>query len=160
MLKYFMVAACLLLPGCQLATQGTQSNTDHKGSCRLNAADLDRMQTIEGRFLSKPEQRSRIMQQAINSKDTALLALLLSTPLSSSEQLQQAKRHFAKLVLYPDPSCPGDRYLDLRNQLATTLMWMRAEQDNLLKENRALQVKIDALTQIETDLSKERNEQE
>lgn len=157
----FSLCCLFMLSGCQL--QELKPNlkaSEEKPTCRITPAHLYDLQNTERQFLSKPDQRSRIMLSAIKSKDSALLALLLSTPLSSTEQLQQAKRHYAKLVLFPHESCPGDRYLDVRNQFTSTLMWMRAEQDNLLEENQALQVKIDALTQIESDLNEEREGQQ
>ncbi|PIE25113.1 MAG: hypothetical protein CSA60_02065 [Neptuniibacter caesariensis] len=148
------------LQGCQIKNLKLGSKPDVESpTCRISNAHLDQVQQIETRFLSKPDQRSRIMQSAIRSKDNALLALLLSTPLSSTQQLQQAKRYYAKLVLYPHSSCPGDRYLDIRDQFTSTLLWMRAEHDNLLQENRTLHIKIDALTEIESDLNEEREEQ-
>ncbi|WP_415892181.1 hypothetical protein ACMXYN_12955 [Neptuniibacter sp. PT8_73] len=163
MIKYAPLILLLFLQGCEFVPTKSpmpEPEVTEKPICRINETRLDQLQGIESRFLQKPDQRSSIMQRAIRSKDSALLALLLSTPLSSTEQLQQAKRNFSKIVLYPHPSCPGDRYLDIRNQFATALLWMRAEQDNLLEENRNLQVKIDALTQIETDLNNEREVQE
>jgi len=163
MIKFYLLPFVLLLQGCQFLPEQTKPvkpEVNEKPICRISDARLNELQDIESRFLQKPDQRSTIMVKAIRNKDRELLALLLSTPLSSTEQLQQAKRHFAKIVLYPHSACPGDRYLDMRNHLATALLWVRAEHDNLLEENRNLQVKIDALTQIETDLSNEREEQE
>lgn len=154
---HLSICCLLFLSGCQIQSlkQGSKAD-DATVSCRISPAHLYELQEKEGQFLSTPDQRSRIMLNAIRSKDSALLALLLSTPLSSAEQLQQAKRHYAKLVLFPHETCPGDRYLDVRNQYTSALQWMRAEQDNLLTENKALQLKIDALTQIESDLNEER----
>ena len=156
MIKYTpLLFGLLLLQGCEISPLKPSSTPPlivEQKSCRIELANLDRLQKVETEFLAKPEQRSRIMQTAIRQKDPALLALLLSTPLSSTEQLQQSKRYYAKLVLYPD--------FDLRDQLTSALLWMRAEHDNLLVENRILQKKIDALTQLETDLSNDREEQE
>ncbi len=164
MTKSIMLLSCLLiLQGCELNTikpQNSVTSLSNKKSCRISPYTLNNLQQIETDFLTKPGQRSQIMQSAIRQKDPLLLALLLSTPLSSKEQLQQSKRYYSKLVLYPHSACPGDRYFDLRDQLTSALLWMRAEHDNLLSENRALQVKIDALTQIETDLSNDREVQE
>ncbi|MEM5536434.1 hypothetical protein WNY58_08530 [Neptuniibacter pectenicola] len=164
MIRSLPIILCLLiLQGCELQETKPPIEVEpisEQKSCRIEAANLDRLQKIEKLFLENPERRSRIMQNAIRDKDQTLLALLLSTPLSSKEQLQQAKRYYAKFVLYPDKACPGDRYFDLRDQLTSALLWMRAEQDNLLQENKTLQIKIDALTQIETDLSKDRENQE
>ena len=164
MIKYSpLLFGLLLLQGCELTPIKPSSTVPlivEQKSCRIEPTNLDRLQKVETEFLAKPEQRSRIMQTAIRQKDPALLALLLSTPLSSTEQLQQSKRYYAKLVLYPDKACPGDRYFDLRDQLTSALLWMRAEHDNLLVEHRILQKKIDALTQLETDLSNDREEQE
>lgn len=164
MTKYITLLSCfLILQGCEINTLKPQTgvtNLSNKKSCRVSPDTLNNLQQIETNFLTKPGQRSQIMQNAIRQKDPLLLALLLSTPLSSKEQLQQSKRYYSKLVLYPHSACPGDRYFDLRDQLTSALLWMRAEHDNLLAENRALQVKIDALTQIETDLSNDREIQE
>lgn len=164
MIKYTpLLFGLLLLQGCEITPLKPSSTTPvivEQKSCRIEPSNLDRFQKVETEFLAKPEQRSRIMQTAIRQKDPALLALLLSTPLSSTEQLQQSKRYYAKLVLYPDKACPGDRYFDLRDQLTSELLWMRVEHDNLLVEHRILQKKIDALTQLETDLSNDREEQE
>jgi hypothetical protein len=164
MIKYTpLVCSLLILPGCEFNTLKPSVDIDNLSntkSCRITPADLDRLQHTETKFLSKPGQRSSIMQNAIREKDRLLLTLLLSTPLSSKEQLQQSKRYYTKLVLYPHSACPGDRYFDLRDQQTSALLWMRAEHDNLLAENRALQVTIDALTQIETDLSNDREIQE
>jgi len=164
MTKCIMLLSCfLVLQGCELNTikpQNSVTSLSNTKSCRIPPQKLNNLQQIETDFLTKPDKRSQIMQNAIRQKDPLLLALLLSTPLSSKEQLQQSKRYYSKLVLYPHRACPGDRYFDLRDQLTSALLWMRAEHDNLLSENRALQVKIDALTQIETDLSKDREVQE
>lgn len=159
MFKYLSLSILILLQGCQLQQLALEGSAN-RDSCLIDEEQLFALQTIELKFLEKADHRSRIMQNAIRSKDRPLLALLLSTPYSSTEQLQQSKRHFSKLVLYPHVDCPGDRYLDTRNRFASALLWMRAEQDNLLTENRNLQIKIDALTQIETDLEKQREVQE
>lgn len=154
----------LLLGGCQF--QSTINPITATQSCRIDSDTLRTAQLLETRFLQQPQQRSTILQAAIRDKDRPLLALLLSTPFSSTSQLQQAKKHFAKIVLYPDEACPGDRYLALRDEQTSALLWLRAEQDKLLKENKqlsaahqALKVKIDALTEIEAELSQQRGEQ-
>ncbi|WP_286237365.1 hypothetical protein [Neptuniibacter halophilus] len=153
--KYWLLI--LFLQGCQLQPQALQTQEQ---SCKISPQRLASLQETEKRFLSQPEARSGIMQRAIRDKDNELLALILATPLSSTDQLQQARRHFARLDLSQAPTCPGDRYLDMRNQLTSSLMWMRAEQDNLEAANQALKLKIDALTQIESDLSRQREAQE
>ena len=126
--------------------------------CHIQPQRLAALQSIEKRFLTQDDARSRLLQQAFKSKDRVQIALLLSTPLASTEQLQQAKKNYARIQLNPHPDCPGDRYIDLRNQFTSTLLWMRADQDNLAAENRSLKIKIDALTEIESDLDKQRGE--
>lgn len=156
-----------MLVSCQLQKEKPSSSLAvvivEKDNCRIDDTKLYNLQSTETRFLENPSQRRKIMAEANKNKDSLLLALLLSTPLSSSKQLKQAEHYYSHLVLYPSHSCIGDNYFALRHQYTSALIWMRAEQDNLAAENSAqrkkidvLRIKIDALTQIEKDLSEER----
>lgn len=155
MRKLLLLSLFLLLSGCDL--QSLKPDVESV-ICHIQPERLSALQTIEKRFLTKADERSRILQRALKSKDRAQIALLLSTPLSSTEQLQQAKKNYARIQLNPHPDCPGDSYIDLRNQFTSTLLWMRADQDNLAEEIQSLKTKIDALTEIESDLDRQRGE--
>ena len=155
MIKYLSVVLILLLQGCQIKGVTPPLSTP---ACSIGTQALFRMQDIEKRFLKSPEKRSTLLKSAIDNKDRSLIALLMSTPFASTEQLQQAKRHYAKLKLNTKSDCPGDQYLSLRNQQTSALLWVRAEQEKLEQKNQSLQIKIDALTQIESDLNEEREE--
>lgn len=157
MIKYLSVVLILLLQGCQLQNVATPL-TKSKQACEIGTKALFRMQDIEKRFLAFPEKRSSLLKNAIDNNDRSLIALLMSTPFASTEQLQQAKRHYAKLKLNSQHDCPGDKYLSLRNQQTSALLWLRAEQDKLENKNQALQIQIDALTQIESDLNQQRED--
>ncbi|WP_420598864.1 hypothetical protein [Neptuniibacter sp.] len=157
MIKYLGIVLILLLQGCQIKGV-TPPLTTPKPSCEIGTQALFRMQSIEKRFLKSPEKRSSLLKSAIDNKDRALIALLMSTPYASTEQLQQAKRHYAKLKLNIKDDCAGDKYLNLRNQHTSALLWLRAEQDKLTQKNQSLQIKIDALTQIESDLNQQRED--
>ncbi|MGH1461515.1 MAG: hypothetical protein ACRBB6_05735 [Neptuniibacter sp.] len=159
MTKYFSILLILILQGCQLQGIATPISSSAP-NCQVGLQALLRMQSIETRFLNTPVQRSKLLQNAIDDKDRALIALLMSTPYSSTEQLKQSKRHYAKLRLKQREDCPGDTYLSLRNQHTSALLWLRAEQDRLEQKNMTLQIKIDALTQIESDLNQQREEQQ
>lgn len=160
MTRSLLILSILLIQGCQLQPLQQVKLSEPEAACRIDNQRLYRLQQTESRFLSEPEKRSSILQKAFKRKDPALLALLLSTPLASKDQLQQAKRHFNKLKVIPQEACPGDSYLHSRNKLATSLLWMRAKHDQLIDQNRALQIKIDALTEIESDLTKQRETQQ
>lgn len=157
MIKYLSVVLILLLQGCQLQNVAPPL-TKSKQACEIGTQALFRMQDIEKRFLASPEKRSSLLKNAIDNKDRSLIALLMSTPFASTEQLQQAKRHYAKLKLNSQHDCPGDKYLSLRNQQTSALLWLRAEQNKLENKNQALQIQIDALTQIESDLNQQRED--
>lgn len=156
MSKYLIVLLILLLQGCQI--NGVTTPLSTIPSCEIGTQTLFRMQSIEKRFLTSPEKRSELLKNAIDNQDRALIALLMSTPFASTEQLQQAKRHYARLKLNSRDDCPGDKYLSLRDQQTSGLLWLRAEQDKLETRNQSLQIKIDALTQIESDLNQQREE--
>lgn len=155
MIKYLSIFLILLLQGCQLQ-EITPSHNAQELDCQIDSQALLRMQSIEKRFLKSPEKRAVFLKSAIDNKDRSLIALLMSTPFASTEQLQQAKRHYDKLQLSTAEDCTGDKYLSLRNQQTSALLWLRAEQDKLEQKNRSLQIKIDALTQIESDLNQQR----
>lgn len=157
MIKYLSVLLILLLQGCQLQNVAPPLSSS-KSVCKIGTQALFRMQDIEKRFLASPEKRSPLLKNAIDNKDRSLIALLMSTPFASTEQLQQAKRHYAKLKLNNKNDCPGDNYLSLRNQQTSALLWLRAEQEKLESKNQALQIQIDALTQIESDLNQQRED--
>lgn len=152
--KYIFTFLLFLLQGCQL--QGLKATPTQSGDCQITTQQLFIMQSKEKRFLNSKEARSTLLQNAIQEKNRPLMALLMSSPYASTEQLRQAKRHYSKLRLNPQQHCPGDQYLNLRNQQTSALLWLRAEQDKLETQNSVLQTKIDALTQIESDLNQQR----
>lgn len=146
----------LLLQGCQL--QGIQPDNLDSDECQISETQLFTLQSAEKQFLNDPQARSRLLQAAIQDKNRPLIALLMSTPYAATEQLQQAKRHYSKLRLNLKHHCHGDQYLNLRDKNTSALLWLRAEQDRLEQHNQMLQRKIDALTQIESDLNQQREE--
>lgn len=154
MFKYLSVFLLLLLQGCQL--QNSKPLNQQESPCQISGQKLFFLQSTEKRFLSSADERSTLLQNAIKENNRPLIALLMSTPFASTEQLQQAKRHYSKLRLNPKQHCVGDQYLNLRNQQTSALLWLRAEQDKLEELNASLQTKIDALTQIESDLNQQR----
>lgn len=160
MTKYSFFFLLLLLQGCQLKPLMTSDKAIKTANCQIKQQELYLLQATEKRFLNAPTLRSKLLQTAIKDNNRAMTALLMSTPYSSTEQLQQAKRHFSKLRLNLQQACPGDQYIHLRDQYTTALLWLRAEQDNLQSKNQLLQIKIDALTQIESDLNQQREGQQ
>jgi len=157
MIKYSSILLILLLQGCQLQ-ETTLLPQPSEPVCTIDTSALIEMQRLEKYFLKTPEKRSVLLKNVIDSQNRPLIALLMSTPYASTEQLQQSKRHFAKLHLNTKDDCPGDQYLSLRNQYTSALLWLRSEQDKLEQKNQSLQIKIDALTQIESDLNQQRED--
>ncbi len=144
----------LLLSGCQL--QNLVPDMETGRTCHMSRSSLAQVQQTEFSLFHQPELKQKLFKQAKADGDIALQALLLSQPDATLEQLQQANRLYGRLVLYPSAVCPGDTYLNLRHRMAESMFTLRQEQSTLRQQHQEMQAKINALTELENELTRER----
>ncbi|GEM_PF-2667745 len=146
-----LITLPLLLTGCQVQTLIPESST-----CHMSQSALAQVQQTEFSLYHQPGLKAGLLKEARNNRDIALQALLLSQPGATLEQLQQANRLYERLVLYPSADCPGDTYLNLRHRMARSTQTLQQEQALLRKQHQEMQAKINALTELENELTRER----
>ncbi|MFW1676880.1 hypothetical protein ACFVYJ_03750 [Pontibacter sp. JAM-7] len=155
--KFLLSLLPLLLTGCQLHTLVPATGSER--TCSMNNSELQMLQQSEFSLFHQPKQKAALLKQARSDKNIALQAVLLSQPDAALEQLQQAVRLYERLVLYPSKDCPGDTYLNLRQRQAESMQQLILERQTLQQQHQEMQAKINALTELENELTRERESQ-
>lgn len=152
----FMLA--MILSGCQLSQIKEELvNPVTPPDCVISAERLSGLLMQERTYLvTTPQRRKTMLQQAQNAEDHPQHALLLSQPGASRAALKKAQQFYRKQSVRPSLECPGDRYLVLRQRQTDLQLQQHKRLFSLEKENRALRKQIEQLTQIEREISEDR----
>ncbi len=163
MIKAIIIAAsALTLSACQI--QETLVETSSVISCKMQPDKLEHWIDLENQYQNATIwQKRNLLSQARKVEDKATLALLLSQPESSEAQLKQALALFAKMDLEPTEYCLADRYLHVRYKLSRGVLTLQQalngtdqQRKALMRERDNLVKQIDALTDIERDISNQK----
>ena len=150
----------MLIAGCELQHQLKEFYEDTPNvvtGCHIGDERLSGLLYQERNFLSaKTDKRTILLNQAIEAGDHPQTALLLSQPSASHSDLKKSLKYFSKQGINPTRDCPGDRYLLLRFAQTKLMLEINQQNDQLQQENQELRKKIEALTQIETEISRDR----
>lgn len=150
----------MLITGCEFQRQLKEIYEESPNvvtGCHIGTDRLSGLLYQERNFLSATAgKRTTMLKQAIRAKDHPQTALLLSQPDASISNLQKSLQYFGQQGINPTRDCPGDRYLLLRFVQAKRMLDVTHLHGQLQKENQELRKKIEALTQIEQEISRDR----
>jgi len=154
-----------VLSGCEfnqikeqvLADLDKEEPTIQLDECVIGADRLSGLLMQERSYLATtPERKESMLATSLKAKDHAQSALLLSQPDASDKDLKQAQSYYRQQPVRPSLKCPGDRYLVLRQRQTDLQLRVNTRRFSLERENRALRKQIEALTQIEREISQDR----
>ncbi|MDI3326445.1 hypothetical protein QKW35_18860 [Pontibacterium granulatum] len=149
-----------LITGCEFQRQLKEfyeDTPDALTGCHIGDERLSGLLYQERNFLSaKTDKRTAMIKQAILAGDHPQTALLLSQPSASASDLEKSLQYFSKQGINPTRDCPGDRYLLLRFTQTKLMLDNNQQRYQLQEENQELRKKIEALTQIEREISRDR----
>lgn len=150
----------MLITGCEFQRQLKEIYEETPNvvtGCHIGDQRLSGLLYQERDFLSaKTDKRAAMLDQAISAGDHPQTALLLSQPSASASDLKKSLQYFSKQGINPSLSCPGDRYLLLRFAQTKLMLEINQQRGQLQRENQELRKKIEALTQIEQEISRDR----
>lgn len=152
--------------GCQL--QQTLKQTSSQIVCKIQPEMITDWTKLERHFQKASNDDKKAMLALIaEQEDQASLALLLSHPENTSKQLRQSIQIFETLA--PDDSslCDSERYLALRFHYTKGVLVLQQALNSsdqarrqLLQDRNTLEQKIEALTDIERDISIQKDGEE
>ncbi|MBR9830293.1 MAG: hypothetical protein GYB41_16940 [Oceanospirillales bacterium] len=154
-----------LLAGCQLIERIGQTLPDvprtaamPTPACTFDEQHLSEWLRFEHRYISSTlEDKRKLLIDAERRQQTILHALLISTPGQSPEQLKRAHELLIQLNTGP-ASCSTSQYLYLRTrQLQLQLEQLEQLDTQTLKVDE-LQRQVDALTDLERQITRQREE--
>lgn len=155
-----VILAATLISGCELQQHWrtlVKEPTNTNMGCYINKGRLSGLLQQERSYLTSSNAvRKVVLQRALKAEDYPQAALLLAQPDAQAAELQQALQYFSKQGTNPSFDCPGDRYLTLRHVQTELLLDISNQQFTLEKENQELRKQIEALTQIEQEISRDR----
>lgn len=156
-----LIIMATVLTGCQLPNlkpeTPEQSQTSDAQGCYIGEPRLSGLLLREKGFLEGNEKaRKKMLKESLDAEDHAQSALLQSQPGATPKELKTALTFYRKQPVNPILACPGDRYVILRQQQAQHQIRHIEKYGKLLEENAALRTQIEALTQIERDLTRSR----
>lgn len=159
-----LIAIAFALSGCQVKDSLLKAGDNI--SCAVKPGNIEHWISLEHRYQNAdPEQKKVLLAQAAKDSNTTPLAIFLSLPGSSEAEILKALTLFRKMELQPDSNCLTDRYIYVRYQhaqgildLQQTLNGSTLERNVLLKERDKLLDQIRALTEIERDISNQKEE--
>lgn len=150
----------MLITGCEFQRQLKEIYSETPNAvtgCHIGDERLSGLLYQERNFLSATaSKRTSMLKQAVRAEDHPQTALLLSQPDASISNLQKSLQYFSQQGINPTRDCPGDRYLLLRFVQAKRMLDVIQQSGQLQKENQELRKKIEALTQIEQEISRDR----
>lgn len=155
-----VVLLAFLVSGCQLGVKETVGNPDPVSTetdCLIGKTRLSGLLVRERTYLkAHTKRRQQMLKETMTAKDFAQSALLRSQPNAKPAEIKQALSDYRKQNIRPQLHCPGDRYLQLRQQQAILLLKQKQQSLMLSQENSALRRQIEALTRLEQELSRDR----
>lgn len=149
-----------LITGCEFQQQLKEMYEETPNvvtGCHIGDARLSGLLFQERSYLTaNGTLQQEMLHNAIKAKDHPQSALLLSQPKSSISDLTKSLQYYKQQGTNPSKECPGDRYLLLRHAQTKLLLQINQYSSSLRKENLELRKKIEALTQIEQEISRDR----
>lgn len=154
------------LSGCQL--QQTIQETSDQLLCNIQPEQMDNWIKLEWNYRQADAPDKQAIEALLREQEDNIgLALLLSQPESSVNQLQQSLELYKSLEINYSALCDSERYLALREQQSTSMLTLKqtlnskdSDTRKLQQERETLQQQIDALTDIERDISIQKDGEE
>ncbi|NVK43972.1 MAG: hypothetical protein HWE39_22245 [Oceanospirillaceae bacterium] len=142
------------------APETTDSTVSEGPACYVSGDSLAHLLRLEHRYLlaDSDEQRTRQLMEARQSHDKALEGLLLTSPVSSEADATRGAELLRSLPLYPDDRCIADRYLFLHLSQVQRELSSRTELKAREDEISELKRKIEALTDLEQQITRQRKD--
>ncbi|MGY8870408.1 MAG: hypothetical protein ACKVJE_08220 [Pseudomonadales bacterium] len=165
MTKHFLLLtlSLLFLGGCHPLPNLIQQTQSPQPNCFLPEAALSQFLEDEHQFITSNTAQQKLMLEASKGSPERQANILSIT--RSKETLEQSLPLFAQIPLLPNKSCTADRYLYLRFRHVQANLAAIEEKDFVTARlNTAKltiekqQQQIDALTQIEQAITRQREE--
>lgn len=149
----------IFLAGCQaLPPRWSLPAGDDRATCRFDDAQLAEWLRVEHRYVSSTlDGKRQLLVDAERRQQTVLHALLLSTPGQSPEQLRRAHEVLSQYRTAP-AHCSYSRYLDLRLRQLQRQLELLDQRQTLQQQVEELQRQVDALTDLERQITRQREE--
>lgn len=159
-----LVLVAALVSGCDFnvkdvlpASDSSDTASTEAPDCYIGKVRLSGLLVQERTYLSVDKKsRNKMLKASIKAKDYAQSALLRSQPDATIAELRLAIDDYKKQPVRPRLQCPGDRYIVLRQRQADLQLLQKQRVGKVIQENSELRTQIEALTQIEQELSRER----
>ncbi|BBB30533.1 hypothetical protein [Neptunomonas japonica] len=164
MTKHFLLTFSLLfLGGCHPLTKLAQPTQAPQPNCFLPETALNQFLEDEHQFITANTAQQKLILDA--SKDSLERQANILSITRNKATLEQSLPLFAQIPLLPNKSCTADRYLYLRfRQVQANLAALEEKDFITARLNTAKltiekqQQQIDALTQIEQAITRQREE--
>jgi len=159
-----LIAIAFTLGGCQIKDSLIKAGDTI--SCSVKPGDIEHWVALEQRYQTAAEEgKQELLVQARTDSNPVPLAIFLSQPGNSETELSKSLTLFRKMELQPNSSCLTDRYIYVRYHYAQETLQLQKALNNstvqrktLLNERNKLLDQIRALTEIERDLSNQKEE--
>ena len=167
MSKFFAVTLlAVAVSGCQL--QQTLKQTGNQIVCDIQPDMIADWTKLERHYQKASGEDKKAMLALISEQtDKVALALLLSQPENTAKQLRQSIQLFEAMEIKDSSLCDSDRYLALRHHYTKGVLILQQalnstdlERKQLQQERNTLQQNIEALTDIERDISIQKDGEE
>jgi hypothetical protein len=156
--------ALAFMSGCQLVKPKAASETPSSNECFIEAESLYQFLDDEHTYILADRSQKQAMIKGLEN-EPARQANLYSSDTTNPVYLRKALGLYKQLPLLPSKSCYADRYLYLRFRHAqANLKQLEAKEVvskqyiNAKKATEKLQEQIDALTEIEQAITRQREE--
>lgn len=152
----------MLLSGCQLLerTELRPAGTDTEPpdpACDIDDTQVIEWLSFEHRYISSTlEEKRKLLIDAERGQKRTLHALLLSTPGQSPEQLRRALEYLS--TLDTGSSCSSSRYVAVRARQLQLQLDLLDQHKALEQRVDELQRQVDALTDLERQITRQREE--
>lgn len=160
-----LIVFAFALSGCQF--QKSLIKAGDSLNCAVKPGNIEDWVSLEQHFQkASVHQKRTLIAEARKDSSAVPLAILFSQPESSEAQLKKSLSLFQEMELQSDSNCLTDRYLYVRYQYARGVLVLQQalngtdlQRKALLVERDSLIEKIEALTEIERDISNQKEEE-
>ncbi len=161
MRQLLLCTLMMLLAGCQLLERSvlrpSGSSGDQTQSCDIDDAQVIEWLNYEHRYISSTlDVKRKLLIDAESRQQIILHALLLSTPGQSPEQLKRALEYLS--TLDTSSSCSSSRYIEVRSRQLQLQLDLLDQRQALEQQTEELQRQVDALTDLERQITRQREE--
>jgi hypothetical protein len=164
LITYLFISQTIFLSGCQQFPIRDKLAVPFQPNCFLSDKALSQFLEDEHLYIMSDAAQQKKMQIDI-SDSSARLANLLSSTGNNKISLEKSLLLFKELPLLPKKACPADRYLYLRFRqtqahltMIEELTAISSQLNSAEKTIETQQQQIDALTQIEPAITRQREE--